>query len=315
MHDKYKVAIGIILVILFVLGTCYYVDASRAENTISIGTLHTDHDAPAEIAETQGLYKAQGLNVEIRQFNNGGDLLTAMASGDIDIGYLGISPVLSTYSKGASIKIVSGVQNGGSSLIVRSNENINSIQDLKGKTVATIGETSIQYILLKKYLNENGMDISDVKHIAMKSSTMTGALAANQLDAMFVPEPYASVAVYGKVGKVLVTSDDIVQDHPCCVIATTDSFIKNHPNELQKILAIHEQTVNFVNENPDKAVNFLPRDMIIDKNVQKNTLKNLNFISGLSPEYKQSIIDFANLEVKLGFLNCTIDQSKLFYDI
>ena len=92
MHDKYKIAIGIILVILFVVGTCYYVDASRTENTISIGVLHTDHDAPAEIAEAQGLYKKEGLNVEIRQFNNGGDLMTAMASGDIDIGYLGVSP-------------------------------------------------------------------------------------------------------------------------------------------------------------------------------------------------------------------------------
>ena len=41
-------------------------------------------------------------------------------------------------------------------------------------------------------MKENGMDIKDIKHIAMKSSTMTGALGANQLDAMFVPEPYAS---------------------------------------------------------------------------------------------------------------------------
>ncbi len=315
MHDKYKIAISIIIVILFVVGTCYYVDASRTENTISIGVLHTDHDAPAEIAEAQGLYKKEGLNVEIRQFNNGGDLMTAMASGDIDIGYLGISPVLSTYSKGAPVKIVSAVQTGGSSLVVRANENISSIEDLNGKTVATIGETSIQYILLTKYMKENGMNINDIKHIAMKSSTMTGALGANQLDAMFVPEPYASVAVAAGVGKILVSSEEVMPNHPCCVIATSDSFIKTHPNELKKILAIHEKATNFVNENPDKAVKILPRDMVIDENVQKNTLSQLNFISGLSPEFKQSVLDFATLEVKLGFLNTTIDSSKLFYDI
>ena len=32
-------------------------------------------------------------------------------------------------------------------------------------------------------------------------------------------------------------------------------------------------------------------------------------------KFKQSIIDFANLEVQLGFLNKTVDSSKLFYDI
>ena len=315
MHDKYKILIGIICVILFVVGTCYYVDASRSENTISIGVLHTDHDAPVEIAKSQGLYEAQGLKVDIRQFNNGGDLLTAMAGGDVDIGYLGFTPVLNTYAKGAPIKIVSGVQNGGSALVVRSNKNINSVQDLKGKTVATIGETSVQYILLTELLKENGMSINDVQHVAMKSSTMTGALGANQLDAMFVPEPYASVAVAGGVGKVLVYSEEIEPNHPCCVIATSDSFIKKHPNELKKILAIHNKSVEFINKNPDKAVKILPRDMIIDENVQKNTLRDLNFISGLSPEYKQSIIDFSNLEVQLGFLNTTVNSSKLFYDI
>ena len=315
MHDKYKILIGIICVILFVVGTCYYVDASRAENTISIGVLHTDHDSPVEIAKAQGLYEAQGLKVDIRQFNNGGDLLTAMAGGDIDIGYLGFTPVLATYAKGAPVKIISGVQNGGSALVVRSNENINSVQDLKGKTVATIGETSIQYILLTKLLKENGMSINDVQHVAMKSSTMTGALGANQLDAMFVPEPYASVAVAGGVGKVLVSSEEIMPNHPCCVIATYDGFIKKHPKELKKILAIHNQSAEFINKNPGKAVKILPRDMVIDENVQKNTLSELNFISGLSTEYKQSIIDFADLEVKLGFLNKTVDSSELFYDI
>lgn len=315
MHAKYKILIGIILVIIAVLGICYYVDVVAQENTIKIGSLHTDHDAQLQIANEQKAYEAQGLEVEVKQFNNGGDMLTAMASGDLDIGYLGITPVLSSCTQNSSLRIISGVQTEGSSLIARSNENISSIEDLKGKTVATIGESSIQYILLTKILNDNGMNTDDIEHISMRSSLMVGALKTNQIDAMFVPEPYASLATEAGFGKELAYSGDIVPNHPCCVVVTTDEFIKKNPDKLEKIMAIHENYTNFVNAYPEKAVDLLPADMIIDKGVQTKTLARINFISGLSPEFKQSIMDFMDLEISLGFLNNKINETDLFYDI
>ena len=73
-----------------------------SDDTVKIGYLPSDHDAALFVADAQGLYKEKGINTEIVQFNNGGDLMTAMASGDVDVGYVGISPVLSSaYTKGA----------------------------------------------------------------------------------------------------------------------------------------------------------------------------------------------------------------------
>ena len=201
MHDKYKILIGIICVILFVVGTCYYVDASRAENTISIGVLHTDHDAPAEIAEAQGLYKKEGINVEIRQFNNGGDLMTAMASGDIDIGYVGITPALGSIQKGVPVKIVSGVQTEGSAVVVGSDSGITNITQLKGKEVASPGAYSIQNMLLMYELSKYGISIDEVNIKVMKVPFMSNSLRAGQVDAISTYEPYVSLATnigYGK---------------------------------------------------------------------------------------------------------------------
>ena len=75
------------------------------DSTVKIGYLPSDHDAALFVADAQGLYKDAGINTELVQFNNGGDLMTAMASGDVDVGYVGIAPVLSSVEKGVPVKL------------------------------------------------------------------------------------------------------------------------------------------------------------------------------------------------------------------
>ena len=69
-------------------------------DTVTIGYLPSDHDAALFVADAQGKYQENGINTKLVQFNNGGDLMTAMASGEVDVGYVGITPVLSSIAKG-----------------------------------------------------------------------------------------------------------------------------------------------------------------------------------------------------------------------
>ena len=117
-------------------------------DTVKIGYLPSDHDAALFVADAQGLYKDKGINIELVQFNNGGDLMTAMASGEVDVGYVGIAPVLSSVEKGVPVKVISSAQTEGSGIIVTSDSGISSPADLKGKSIATPGEASIQHVLL-----------------------------------------------------------------------------------------------------------------------------------------------------------------------
>ena len=95
--------------------------------------------------------------MELVQFNSGGDLMVAMASGKVDIGYVGIPPVLSAVSKEVPVKIISAAQSEGSGIILSKDSNISTVSDLRGKIIATPGEVSIQYVLLNYYLNKNGL--------------------------------------------------------------------------------------------------------------------------------------------------------------
>ena len=88
------------------------------DNTVKIGYLPSDHDAALFVADAQGKFKEKNITTELVQFNNGGDLMTAMASGEVDVGYVGIAPVLSSVSKGVPIKVISAAQTEGSGIVV-----------------------------------------------------------------------------------------------------------------------------------------------------------------------------------------------------
>ena len=305
------IIIAIVIIIALIGGYVYF--AHPGETTVKIGYLPSDHDSALFVAQSQKLYEAQGINVETSQFNNGGDLMTAMASGDIDIGYVGVTPALSSIAKGVPIKIVSGAQMEGNGILVANNSTITSVADLKGKKVATPGEASIQYMLLEYALNQENINISEVNPSSMKVAQMNDALKTGKVDAIVTYEPYASIATNAGYGKLLENSSKILPDHPCCVVVASDKFIKEHPKELKSILAIHENATKYINEHPNDAAKLLPSDIVPNATLEGKVLSNINFVSGLNDSYKKSVTDFMNTAVKLGVLKQSIPEDKIFY--
>ncbi|WP_295721432.1 ABC transporter substrate-binding protein [uncultured Methanobrevibacter sp.] len=316
--DKKIIAI-IAIIIIGILAIGFYFtnnnDSETDDNVVNIGHLPSDHDAALFVAKEKKMYESQGLQVEITQFNNGGDLITAMASGDIDVGYVGITPVLSSISQKVPIKIVSGAQIEGSSIVANKNSGINTVEDLKGKNVATPGEATIQYILLSYALNQSGVSTNNVEFTTMKAAQMTDTLKAGRIDAMIIWEPYASIAVKNGAGKLVETSGQIVAEHPCCCVVAREDFIKKHNDKLKKILKAHENATKFINENPEEASNCLPDDIVPDKKLQKDIVANTTYIYGLDNNYKEKVMDFMNLEIELGVLDKPLTEEQLFADV
>ena len=116
--------------------------------------------------------------------------MTGMASGEVDIGYGGITPVLSAVEKGVPIKVVAGTQIEGSGIAVSPESDIDSPEDLAGKSIATPGEASIQYMLLQYYLEDNNMSTDDMNISAMKVAPMNDALIIEEVDAS---NPYVNI--------------------------------------------------------------------------------------------------------------------------
>ena len=311
--DK-KLILAVVVLLVFIIGGAYsFLTNPVNEDIVTIGYLQSHHDAALFVAKAQGEYAAHGIETELVQFNNGGDLMTGMASGEVDIGYGGITPVLSAVEKGVPIKVVAGAQIEGSGIAVSPESDIDSPEDLAGKSIATPGEASIQYMLLQYYLEDNNMSTDDMNISAMKVAPMNDALNANKIDGMLTYEPYVTMAVEN--GNVMfINSSEILPEHPCCVVAASERFIDENPDKLDTIISIHENATEFILENPDEAAELLPDDIVADVEIEKKAISGIKFVYGLNETYKQSIMDFMQIEVDLGILEEPIPETDIFWE-
>lgn len=311
--NKKLIACIIIIIVIIIGGGYYYLAGGNDDNTVTIGYLPSDHDAALFIADAEGMYEEKGISTELVEFNNGGDLMTAMASGEVDVGYVGITPVLSSIENGVPVKVVSGVQIEGSGLEVSNDSGITQASDLKGKAIATPGDASIQYMLLIYYLNQNGMSKDDLNISSMKVASMNDALNTNKIDGMLTYEPYVTTSTENG-NTLFLNSSEIIPGHPCCVIAASDDFIKNHPDEVKDIVDIHANATEYIQSNTSKAASELPDNIVSDAKIEEKALGGIKFISGLNDTYKQSIMDFMNVEVDIGVLKQPLTEDQIFWN-
>ena len=300
----------VIVVFLLIIFTLYGMSNENTD-TVKIGYLPTDHDAALFVANATGMYKDAGIEVELYEYNNGGDMMSAMASGDLDVGYVGITPVIYSISREVPVKIVAGAQNEGSGLLSHSSS-VKSVSDLKGKIVATPGESSIQSVLLKYDLKKNGLNYSDIESPSMKVSSMNDALRTKSIDAMLTYEPYVTISKEINNQTLVENSSDILPDHPCCVVVMNEKFLSGHSDKANKILDIHKKATEKIKENPEEMVKYLPPHIVPDPETEKESLNHIKWVSDLNDTYKENVNNFLKIEQDLGIINEPISQDKLF---
>ena len=303
----------IIAVFLLVIFTLYGISDKDPE-TVNIGYLPTDHDAALFVANATGMFEKAGIKVNLYEYNNGGDLMSAMASGDLDVGYVGITPVIYSISKEVPVKIVAGAQNEGSGLLCH-DSSVKSISDLKCKTVATPGEASVQSVLLKYDLKKNGLNTTDIESPTMKVSSMNDALKTKGIDAMLTYEPYVTISKEINNQTLVESSEDILPNHPCCVVVMNEKFLSEHTNKAKTILDIHKKATDKIKANPEGMVQYLPQHIVPNAEIEKESLKHTEWVSDLNDTYKKNVINFLNIERDLGIINDPVPQEKLFIKI
>jgi NitT/TauT family transport system substrate-binding protein len=184
-------------------------------------------------------YDVKVENAKGAPYSNGGAVMTAFEAEHVDIGYLGSPPAIIGHVNALTeTKVIAQVNSLGSALVVR--EGINNASDLVGKTIGTPGSSTIQHFMLLTYLEDNGISASDVTITApVAVSSMKLQLDTEVIDGFIAWQPFPADAVADGVGHVLADSTDIWPGHICCVLATMESFAKDHPEAVTAYLRAH----------------------------------------------------------------------------
>jgi taurine transport system substrate-binding protein len=181
---------------------------AMAADTLQIG-YQTGID-PSKVPQADGAYeKAIGEKIEWRRFNSGPEVVTALASGDLQIGNLGSSPLAAAASRKLPIVafIVSAQINSAEALVVRNGSGIDDPQQLVGKTIATPFVSTSHYSLLGA-LKHWGLE-GKVKVINLQPAEIAAAWKRGDIDGAFVWSP--ALGEIRKTGKTLTDAAQVGQ--------------------------------------------------------------------------------------------------------
>ncbi len=166
---------------------------------------------PSKVPQADGVYEqAIGEKIDWRRFNSGPEVVTAIASGDVQIGNLGSSPLAAAASRNLPIVafIVSAQINSSEALVVRNGSHIDAPKDLIGKTIATPFVSTSHYSLLGA-LKHWGLDTRQVKVVNLQPGEIAAAWKRGDIDGAFVWSP--ALGEIRKTGKILTDAAQVSQ--------------------------------------------------------------------------------------------------------
>jgi NitT/TauT family transport system substrate-binding protein len=238
--------------------------AKKAEHvTLRLGYFPNVTHAAAIAGVERGIFADKlGPDVDLKTsiFHAGGAATEAMFSGAIDATYIGPSPSINGFakSKGEALRIIAGATSGGASLVVK--PNINSAADLKGQKVATPQLGNTQDVAARAWLLSQGLktDVQgggDVKIVPQDNSQTLETFKTGQIAGAWVPEPWATRLVREGNGKVLVDERTLWPNSQFVTtqLIVSTSFLKAHPDVVERLLLGHIAATDFVNSNPAAA--------------------------------------------------------------
>ena len=227
-------------------------DESDATGTITLGFSAWPGWFPWQVAQEQGLFTKNGLNVDLRYFDSYTDSINAVSTGVIDANSQTLNDTIASASGGAKLKIVLVNDNstGNDKIIAR--EGINSVADLRGQKVA-IEEGTVDHYLLQLALAEAGLTDKDVQLVPLLTDAAAAAFVAGQVDAVGAFAPFTTTALQRPGSRAIATSAEFpgaIPDHP----VVTEAMAQNRPQDVQALVNTWFDTLQWIKDNRPAAV-------------------------------------------------------------
>jgi taurine transport system substrate-binding protein len=185
--------------------------AAQAETSVVVGYQQIVGPFISAIADGRfdAAAKEAGYTIDWRQFSSGGDISTALASGNVPIGVIGSTGTTAAASRGVELELFWILDNIGKSeaLVAREGSGIEKPEDLKGKNVGVPFVSTSHFHLLVGLEQVWKTDPREVNILNMKPPQIVAAWQRGDIDAAYVWPPALSELL--KSGKVISDSEAI----------------------------------------------------------------------------------------------------------
>lgn len=267
----------------------------KTDITIAVGGKPLVYYLALSIAELQGFFADEGLNVSIVDFAGGSKALQAVVGGSADVVSGAFEHTLSMHSKGMPFRAF--VAQGRTPMIglgvsTQTMANYQSPADLSGKRIGVTAPGASTNIMVNMFLTPHGVRPNDVSFVGVGTGVgAVNAMRSGQIDAIANTDPV--ISMLEQSGDIKVVADTRTVEGtvavyggsmPSSCLYAPESFITSNPNVAQALANAIVRADKWIQQaGPEGVAQVVPQSYLLgDPELYKASLgKNMD---GLSPD-------------------------------
>ena len=227
--------------------------------SIIVGVAPSTLSAPLYLAEQQGLFEANGLDVTLETITSGAEAVPRVLSGEMAFTMSGVAETLEARNNGVDLIMIANYAIGPSTEerdyfgIIAKDESIQTVRDLEGKKVAVNVLSGGTVATANAGIAAEGGDPSLINYVEVPSPQQVDAVANGTVDAAVALEPFATLGLDQGMHLILRPQVSGVAGLPSVALISSTQYVEAHPDVLAAFLAAVTEANQYANENLDAA--------------------------------------------------------------
>lgn len=251
-------------------------------------------------------------------FPTGPAIMNAFKNKEIDLGYVGLPPVMIGVHNGMKLKCIAGGHIEGTVMIAK--EEYDSYDDLgdlgsvlnqfEGKSIGTPTKGSIHDVIIRHLLENIEVSIKNYQW----ADFIPDAIIENEIAAGVGTPSLATVADMQLKTKIIIPPNKLWPYNPSYGIIVQEDMIEEDEEFILSFISAHEEACNLIRNQPELAAEIAAEEIgIVNKEfVLKTYGISPRYCAKIPPEYIKSTMDFLPVLKKLGYLKQDLEPENIF---
>jgi NitT/TauT family transport system substrate-binding protein len=227
---------------------------------VTAGVIAIVDVAPIYLGKQQGFFSKRNIDLSLATAQGGAAIVPSVLQNQYQFGFSNVTSLLLAQSNGVPIKMVAnGVASTGMSgkdfggIVVKGDSPIKSAADLAGRSVAVNTLKNIGDTTTRAAVRKAGGDPKAVKFTELPFPDMGPALQAGRVDAIFVVEPFLTLAL-NQGGRVVASNyADAAPNLTVATYFTSNQLITSNPDLVKRFTEAMKESLQYADSHPDEV--------------------------------------------------------------
>lgn len=263
---------------------------------VRVGTNPVDSLGEPYYGSEKGIYRDNGVNVQVTTLSNGSANAQAVIAGDLDVGLANITQVAAGVVRNVGIAMIAPAalysdKHAYSAMCVAKNSPIRTAKDLVGKTIGVSTLNDFNQVGVEAWLGKNGIPNGQVKFVEVHFPEMGAALARGTIAAATISEPSLSAAITSGQARLFANVyGAIAPEFSNVVWFASTKWMQANPDALKKLVKGIFATAQYSNTHQAETADILVRVAKLDPATVPNMTRAF-FATSNDPKYIQPTLD------------------------